>query len=201
MDDKKKMAVVGALFAVIVAVGAFQLVNSGAPEPAPKKVAKKDDTKADDKVEAQNPLYAVDLPSRDPFKPGSLNPIEGLKVPDPVQPNRAPTDPPRRYRNVPNQLQELPPLTGNFAPAHPGDLSVQPNMPPKSAFGYALSGVIVGEKPAAVFVDAQGTQRLVPLVGALDGDTRVVSVSKIRVTVQFKNKTLDLSPGGNGSAN
>jgi hypothetical protein len=70
-----------------------------------------------------------------------------------------------------------------------------------ATFAYALEGIILGPHTAAVFVDSAGNERLVPLGGALDGDTRLVKVEGGRVTVRFHGKELRLTPGGNDSGN
>jgi hypothetical protein len=83
--------------------------------------------------------------------------------------------------------------SGAFAP-----LTVEPQKP---TFGYRLSGLISGNHPAAVFTDASGAQRLVPLNGSLDGDTQLVAVQKGRAVVSFRGKHLKLSLGGTPDAN
>jgi type II secretory pathway component PulC len=64
-------------------------------------------------------------------------------------------------------------------------------------FAYQVKGVIVGKKPMAVFEDDNGNQRLVPLGGSLDGDSKVVAIEKGKVRIRHhgKEKTLDLPEG------
>ena len=90
-------------------------------------------------------------------------------------------------------MQPLP-LSGALGNAQIG---VAPSGPDPSAFGYQVSGVIVGSKPAAVFTDSGGNQRLVPVGGSLDGDSKVISIDKGQVTVEHRGKKLRLPLGGN----
>jgi hypothetical protein len=72
----------------------------------------------------------------------------------------------------------------------PGLPTIKPGVP------YALTGIIIGEKPAAVFVDSLGTQRLVQLGGSLDGDTVVSKIERREVTLRINNKYHTLTLGG-----
>ncbi len=208
MDDKKKITVIGALALVIVAVGAFQFLSpSGPATVAGKKDAKKTALKGDGTDESAGPKYpllADNLPDRDPFVgPDLTDPTKPL-----IPPTTAPKGPslPAAKRGGSNRWSP-PPLGGpGFSPlplsgqvggnmASPGGLA---NTAPKEPeFAFTLSGVIVGHRPAAVFRDAQGNQRLIPMGGALDGDTHVESVSEGEVRVRYRGKTLRLSMGGN----
>lgn len=64
-------------------------------------------------------------------------------------------------------------------------------------FAYTMKGVIVGDKPMAVFEDDGGNQRLVPLGGSVDRDTKVVGIEKgkVRIRHRGKDKTLNLPEG------
>ncbi len=187
MDDKKKLAVMGVLVAVVIAVGAFQFVGGGSPEPAPAKpkAAPKDAAKSGpEAAEVKNALSPAELASRDPFKPETL-PGEHRNLPNPISPRTVS----KRLESVP----ELPP----FPIDKSGSIGNVSFAPPKAAISYGLSGVILGARPAAVFVDPQGGQRLVQVGEALDGDTRVIGVEKGTAIVSFRGKTLRIS-GGNG---
>jgi hypothetical protein len=194
MDEKKKIIVLGTLFAAFIAVGAFSFIPKGQPqefegqtEEASAKVPVAEEKKV---ATLPNPRFAAPLAARDPFQvPESrLLPLE------PEQPVRGitPTRP----------LQEL---AGNLP--LPGTLGVEPvridglalaeqqrpdEDPP---FGYSVSGVVVGERPLVVFKDAQGNQRLVGEGAALDGDTRVKAVSLTYVSVSYRGKNLRLTVG------
>ena len=115
-DDKKKLMVLGGLVAVMLAVGAFTFMGGGS-SPAPvvepaststtvtkvaadgtlsgNPVASKDGAAVEEDV-PKNPLYAADLPQRDPFvttMPGA-NDRGGFAQPPtsaPVRPSRRPT--------------------------------------------------------------------------------------------------------------
>lgn len=191
MDSKKKTAILVALFVVIIAVGAFQFSGMADGSPAPKAQAK--DKKAKDKgastteekPAAKNPAVSADLAQRDPFHQEDL-------LPPPTPTPQQPVQQPRRVRNLPN-MPELPPA--QIDKTGLAGLGVTP----ERQQGYAVSVVILGSRPAAVFVDAQGGERLVPLGGALDGDTQVVGIEKGAVSVRFRGKTLRIPTGGNGS--
>ncbi|HWA83342.1 MAG TPA: hypothetical protein VG820_07920 [Fimbriimonadaceae bacterium] len=192
MKDNKKLIVVVALALVIVCVGVFQFLSSGSPAPA--KSVKKDSKKASTDALAddtpKNPLFAQNLPTRDPFQaPASVTTPPQAQQQKPIQP---PTDSGQR-------VPTLPPLQidkqGGFGNA---PLSVQPV--PEAKFAFTVSGVMLGTKPMAVFTDAQGNQRLVMLGGSLDPDSTVVSIDKDAVTVRFHGKTLRLTVEGNPNA-
>jgi hypothetical protein len=221
-DDKKKVLVVGILFAVLAGVGAFTFLGGSAPKPVvaakkdpSKSAATKEDPatkvdekgnvveKTDDPQAATNPLYAAELPQRDPFEtraPAGADPYAMTKTtPPPANPlppaNSGRHSSGRRSSgggSIP-PMQPLP-LSGALGNAQIG---VSPTGPDPSAFGYQVSGVIVGNRPAAVFTDSGGNQRLVPVGGSLDGDSKVISIDKGQVTVEHRGKKLRLPLGGN----
>jgi hypothetical protein len=188
-DNKKKLIVVGALALLIVCVGAFQFLSGSSSPPPPAAVAKKDVKKVADPTPvepAKNPLFSQNLPARDPFtQPASM-------APKPVTP--APAPQPKETRQP-----SLPPMEintkGGFGNA---PLTVQPD--PEAKFGFTLSGVMLGQRPMAVFTDSQGNQRLILLGGSIDPDTKVISIEKDAVTVRFHGKTLRLTVEGNPNA-
>ena len=191
MDEKKKLAILGVLGATIVAVGAFQLVSGGA-EPQPVKQTKKvvSPIKGDDKKEVKNALAMLELPARDPFKPAAL---AAINVPAPTAAQLG-TLPLWAKANRKNPAAELPPFQIDKSGSLPNP-TVGPMIATRPDFGYGLSGVILGSRPAAVFTDGQGGQRLVPVGGSLDGDTRVMGIEKGAVTVSFRGKTIRISGG------
>jgi hypothetical protein len=195
-DDKKKIIVLSALALVIVCVGVFQFALGGSPEPPPavaKKTDKKDAAQQPAPEGPKNPEYVVNLPQRDPFQSQILPQM----TPTP-QPTPTPTPAPVRqvkeptYRPMPG-----PEITGaGFDPgAKPIVVAV-----PEPKFAFMLSGVMLGEKPMAVFTDSQGGQRLVLLGGSLDPDSKVVSIERDAVTVKFHGKALRLTVEGNPNA-
>lgn len=220
-DDKKKLYVLGALVVVIFAVGAFQLFGSGgnAPTPAAAKTASPtgsaegeyaadnadnataeyaaDGAEGTDASTSEDPLqqlYAMGLPARDPFL--QLAALPGSEQAATTPPPPAPAKPP--VRRAP--WREIPPfpIPGNFGGnvAIPGS-QPNPDLPPPGP-AYAVSGVIRGEKNAAVVSDSSGRQRLVKEGQELDGDTRVHSIHKDKVVLKTKDgKTITLNVGGN----
>lgn len=193
MDNKKKLLILIALFVVIITVGAFQMMSSGTPdkpaETKAKDTAKTDKADKDAKAGPANPLVAADLAQRNPFHQEDLLPPP-LPTAQTAQAQQA-AKPRRMFPRMP----ELPPAqidkTGGIGP-----LGIAPV---NQGAGYAVSGVILGSRPAAVFVDAQGGERLVPLNGSVDGDTKVVGIEKGAVSVRFRGKTIRIPTGGNGS--
>jgi hypothetical protein len=191
-DDKKKLIVVVALAVVILAVGVFQF-TSGGSQPAPI-TSKKDEKKVVPEEQPEplkNPMFAADLRPRDPFKePASIAAAQ-------TKPN-VPQAPVGKI-NPPSQMPDVTfDKTGSFGQAGPlgpvGPVVVEPPVP---QFGYRLSGVMLGAKPMAVFTDLQGNQRLILLGGALDPESKVLSITKDAVEVMFHGKTLRLTVEGN----
>jgi hypothetical protein len=212
-DDKKKIVVVGVLALVVVAVGAFQFSSMSAEPPAKKQeqVATTEGQEPaqgseDKQFEPLNKLVAQALPTRDPFRMGSLvqdQPVE--PAPQPVQePVRQQKPAAPMQRRPASGLQgEIPPFNVGLAPGAqlPGAGGEVIPFQAENAFNYELAGVMVGERPVAVFKDEKGGQRLVPVGGSLDGDSRVTSITRGKVTVRHKGKTITLTMGGTASAN
>ena len=213
MDDKKKKLALLGLFLVIVAVGAFQFTSGSSP--AENKSKKPDVAKANEaKIAGSNAMYAetdveatsmavvAALPTRDPFDGSAWQPK--VEAPKPV------VSSPRTSTSVPRPKGRL---GGTLPPFDPSGLGQLPNaggqgaiglqpgkpMPEIDTFSYSVSGVITGARPAAVVTDSSGNQRLVPLGGAIDGDARIVGISRGQVVVRHKNKTLTLTVGGTSS--
>jgi hypothetical protein len=63
-------------------------------------------------------------------------------------------------------------------------------------FAYKVVGVIGGSRPAALFEDSAGNQKVVPEGTRIDSDSRVMSVGDGTVSISFRGKTLRLSVGG-----
>lgn len=206
-DDKKKVIVLGVLFAVIAGVGAFSMLGGSSPAPAPDAAASKDGSSDPNKKKVveeepegpKNPLYAADLAQRDPFQPKAMpvDPAVAAAMKAATQP--LPTPPKsRRSGRVSGGggYTSIPPVQiSGTLPS--GNIGLTPTGPDPSTFNYSVSGVIVGQRPAAVFTDSQGNQRLVPVGGSLDGDSKVVSIDKGQVTVEHRGKKLRLPLGGN----
>lgn len=219
-DDKKKLVVIGALATVLLGVGAFTFLGGGSPPPPAPVEAKKADTGKEDGTQVtkvdengnpieteekdppKNPLYAMDLPQRDPFQ---VRPLAGDEFKAPTQPLPPPSKPaPRRpgtrrsagggdYGTSP-----YPPLGGVLPGPEGGSVTLTPSGPDPSAFGYTVSGTMTGgSKSIAVFTDSNGNQRMVPVGGSLDGDSKVLSIEKGSVTIEHRGKKQRLSLGGN----
>ncbi|MBC8065218.1 MAG: hypothetical protein H7Y17_10335 [Chlorobia bacterium] len=220
-DDKKKFIVIGALATVLLGVGAFTFLGGSTPPPAPVETAKAEDGKGDgtkvakvdengnpivgeEKDPPKNPLYVMDLPQRDPFQ---VRPLAGdeFKPPTPTQ-QLPPTTRPANHRTGTRRssggndygTSPYQPLTGSLPNAGGGSVTLTPSGPDPSAFGYTVSGTMTGgDRPVAVFTDSNGNQRMVPVGGSLDGDSKVLSVEKGSVTIEHRGKKQRLSLGGN----
>jgi hypothetical protein len=202
MDDKQKTVAVAALAVVVVGVGAFQFLggSSGPSSKKPKtdKAHVSSSPAGDAKKAAKDvstppdPLLATPLPTRDPFQEGKIT----NALPDPNAGRGAQQG---KGIRVPGGGRIPPfdtsggrgpyPMTGSPG-ALPGSLPPKPDV-----FSMTLAAVIVGDKPAAVFQDEQGNQRLVTLGGKIDGDSVVTSISRGSVTVSRKGKTVTLTVG------
>jgi hypothetical protein len=207
--DKRKLAVVAALALAVLGIGAFQFTamsKSDKPAHAASKASKAGAAShGDAAVEASNPAsedkqIVMALPSRDPFAPGQLEAVETAQPPQKSPPPDQPR--PSQGRTATNfppfpvgDLGQLP-SAGGLVPTGP-KVDVKPVEPP---FGYSLSGVIDGVRPAAVFTDSSGSQRLVQVGGSLDGDSQVIRVENGKVTVRHRGKTMTLNVGGNPNA-
>lgn len=211
MNDKKKLVVMILLGVVVLGVGAFQFTQmSSAPAPAPKTEAKANDKGDGKAVEGEQPdpmkqLYALGQ-KRDPFQAGALPPLDTTGTTPPTQ-----QDPPAQSKPPRTALRPRPGDPGGFQlpPVNPipGNLNIQPTNGgatgpsmtlPTPGPSYNVTGVITGERPAAVFVDASGNQRLVTVGSSLDGDSQLVGVEKGNVTLRNKKtgKTQTLTVGG-----
>ncbi len=215
-NEKKKTLLVTALAVVLIGVGAFQFVPKGASaaKSAPKTSAVKDDKKTDPNTqtaqnepdpqqEALKAMVKDPLPKRDPFQPGDLPEVAApTTVPTPPvaapsQPNRTGT-PHAGSGVITHPLPPVDPgrISGNFPS---GNVTINPGAPLRTPgeFAYKVTGVISGPKPMAVFEDDGGNQRLVPVGGSIDGDSRVVGIEngKVHIRHRGKDQTLTLSEG------
>lgn len=206
MNDKQKGIVVAVLVVLVLGIGAFQFANMSSPappKPAPEK--EKDTVSAEatgePEVDPMAGLFALNMKPRDPFQEDSLPQIETATPP--TQPTPPPVSNPGRTIRPPR------PLDGGLNPwdvqgplpnsgpngLKPSDPLVNPDEP-----NFRVNGVILGARPAAVFVDGNGNQRLVTVGSSLDGDSQLVSVEKGKVTVRRKGKTLTYNVGGTPDA-
>lgn len=222
-NDKKKMMMLGGLGLVLVAVGAFQFIpKTSAPvAPAatdtaaaekktdgPDKSAKSDDPQRDEVIAMVTPLA-----KRDPFAPQTA--MEDTQPTNSVMPEQQPTFKPVKspqslgggtgprdpFPNNPG-MKPFDPSGGAGTLPAPGDdghvrlADAKPLRQPGD-LAFEVKGVVVGDKPMAVFEDDSGNQRLVPLGGSLDPDSKVVGIEKgkVRIRHKGKEKTLRLPEG------
>ncbi len=196
MDDKKKILILALLAIAIIGIGAFQFKKLSPAPPAPASVESGAATSpaatiakpATDPGGYRNPLHGSVLAQRDPF-------AESAQATSPARPEpELPVQrPPRLQGDMPAMPTGLAPFPVNPGPALPTDAPAMV----RPQFAYTLVGTILGVKPAAVFENPEGVQKLVLLGAAIDHQSRVVEIHEGRVTVQFQGKTHRLSLGGN----
>ncbi|MGE0002550.1 MAG: hypothetical protein AB7F50_09220 [Fimbriimonadaceae bacterium] len=202
MKDKKTLVLV-ALGVVLVAVGAFGFLKpepkitpkvvdtlepAGSPKADPQAASAAKEPGNDERAEQLMALVTGPLQPRDPFElQGSLQAVEVATPPTTNTPPVAGNIPPPTRRTSP--VPPLEPVPGNLS-GPVGGIGVSPGAPIRqpSELGYRVKGVVVGAKPVVVLEDDNGNQRLVPAGVSIDGDSKVVSVSKGRVTIQHKGK-------------
>lgn len=219
--DKKKLLAVGALAVVVLCVGVFEFAGGGSQEPAPTKkpaghakagaslvpgqnpAATSPDGKGSSQVVAANDgkgdklaITQSDVTTeRDPFDGSKFQQLPpkqtGPITPSKVMPAPAPLPLQGRLGIAPVQ----PDIAGSKLPNPGAGLPVAARAADPNAFNYSVSGVITGDRPAAVFADAQGNQRLIQLGTSLDPDTKVVAISRGRVTVRHHGKDMTLTVG------
>jgi hypothetical protein len=203
--EKKQLIAVGAMVVMILGIGAFQMMQgSGAPPPAPTEAKKESELEEDKdkKPEIKNPEVASPLRRRDPFMMASFaNDEEAFEVPAPVAPKpevKRPKVLPGRpsHSNGHTKFEfdgdELP-VAGSLNERSEGPKPIVPEV----KFGYTLIGILDGVRDVAVFQDAAGNQRMVPVGQAIDGDATLLSVSRGSVRVKFHAQTLVLTIGEN----
>ncbi|MBS1723771.1 MAG: hypothetical protein JSS66_12555 [Armatimonadetes bacterium] len=138
------------------------------------------------------------LPRRDPFE------SQDNRAPDTTPAQPVQTAPQQPVKPVHRPTAErfaysapVSPLAGTLpnGGTSPGmDVSHAPPLRQPSEFAYKVTGVIVGHKPMAVFEDDSGNQRLVPVGGSIDGDSKVVGVERGKVRIVHRGKEKTLSP-------
>lgn len=192
MDNKKKL-VFGALGVALLGVGAFQFVGGSKDSPTATAAEPKIDVS---KALAQLRPSVPPLSPRDPFAPG--------KLPGAAEPEQRPSEPAKGTGgSKPSMGGSQPPINwGDQLPQLGGSQTTEavPVTPQAPVFPYTLIGVVAGDTPAAVFTDTAGNQRLVTQGGSLDGDSKVVSIERGKVKIQFGKETLTLTIGGTASA-
>lgn len=114
--------------------------------------------------------YAMNVPAPPPAQPA---PPKEPKVEAPVRPGTN------------SGYQPMDPMKGSLpAPGQSGPTGAPMVATPM----YRVKGILLGAKPMAVFEDGSGNQKLVPLGGSVDGDTKVVAIEKGKVRVSHKGK-------------
>ncbi len=226
-NDKKKTIVFVGLAVVLLAVGAFQFIpkdkpvkatvvdatsGSGGTSPDGQQADGKkpelgpDGKKLDPQKELLRAMVSAPLARRDPFAQETVPPTASTNNP-PTQPQ---IDQPKVARMGSSGGGSMPKMGGTVPPYEPlpqgGGIGANPNeqgltkaapLRQPGEFAYKVRGVLNGPKPMAVFEDDSGNQRLVPLGGSVDGDSKVVGIERGKVHIRHKgkDKTLTLTEG------
>lgn len=225
-NDKKKTIVLASLAAVLLAVGAFQMIPKPSPEPPKPTVSSVAPTNPTNKGGAESPagkgtgelaekdidpqkqmllsMVKDPMPMRDPFSPTMDLNTEPKQEAPPVPTHSSGPAPKSNWR-PPSGME---PMQGDVLPVNPGSpngegLGSKTNMIPSTPLrqpgemNFQVKGIIVGKKPMAVIEDDSGAQRLVPLGGSVDGDSKVIGIEKgkVRIRHRGKDKTMSLPEG------
>lgn len=176
-----------ALALVMVGIGAMNFLPHGgsAPVPPKPKPIAQNSPQITQTLTVKNPQYANLLPARDPFS----SPLKNVSALSAGQNPRMIT--PQSLGSTSGGTT----LPGPNGTAMSGNIAIAPITPQAPPFSYQLSGVIQGHKPAAVFTDTEGNQRLVPIGGSLDGDTTLEHVGANAVTVRYHGDAIHLTLG------
>lgn len=194
-DDKKKLAVVGALFLVILAVGAFNFIGGSSPAPSKPSEKKKAAEAAQAETGPKNPMFATALAERDPFTPPEP-PKTAETTPVPGQPtNPVKPEPDKAGLNGP-----ILPIPTEFSavPIPPrGHVRSGPRVSrPAGPASVSATGVVLGASPAAVLQDNSGHQFVLSVGETRDG-VRVLRVTENSVTVSDHGSRRRLTVGDN----
>ena len=212
LADKKKLLVIAGLAVAVLGIGVFEFAGGGGQAPAPEKkpaaharsnaaagTQKSGDAATPSASASGNPAdgkpsevpgATQEVAERDPFDGSKFMPAptkQGTPAPSPAQTRPAPAPMPGKL----GPLSVTPDVPGGRLP-NPAAFAGQHD---PNAFDYAVSGVITGERPAVIFADSQGNQRLIQLGGSLGPDTKVVAISRGKVTVRHHGKELNLTVG------
>ncbi len=199
MDEKKKIVVMAVLAVMTLGIGAFQFMPKGeAPvvtvkQEVPAFMKEQAAAELAAKEGPRNPLMAANLAARDPFQvPASMQVRANIDSPVPP-PLREPT-----RRQAPFNLVNVRPAPSIGLSELPQGIEggIEKAAEPEAPFGYTVGGVVVGARPAVVFRDVAGNQRLVMQGGEVDGDSTLKLVRMDHVVVIYKGKSLRLKVGG-----
>lgn len=198
--DKKQLVVVGVLVAVVLSVGAFQVMRK--PEEAPVATTKKpvtgDGKGGEAAVKVAGPKYPELLPlaPRDPFLTAGFVAVGTTPTPAPIKPPGG-TGIPAGPKGTLIDISKGPGFTGDLRGV---PTPLVPAEPPKPVFGYTLVGIVNGAHPMAVFDDGKGNQQLVEVGQGIGPSATILTISRGSVRVKFNAETLEFNVGGNPNA-
>ncbi len=188
----------------VASAGNSATANANAAMPNARVTDVKAEAEATANISEDDPirkLYAYKLPVRDPFA-DTTNP----QIATPTQQ----TPPPQNNKPAPRNNPPKREIGGSISPWDPsgsvpglpgvGQGGATANLQLDGGFNWHMSGMIEGARPAVVFSDDQGNQKLVAAGGAIDPDSKLVSVSNGKVVVSHKGKKITLTMGGKPDA-
>lgn len=219
--QKKQTIVLGALVAVIAAVGAFQFMGSSKPNAVDTSAKKAEKPKDEELVavndETKTPeqeiierLMATATSPRDPFAPQAVVIDNADQQGEPQQQER-----PTNYVNPYDQHGGKRPgteITGQFPPnggnqgSGPGvgPLQVDPESLPNgvgntNGLPFALRGVMIGRTKKLCILEFADGRQMLAVEGQTfgrDRETTIVSVSNEEVVLTHKGQQIHLALNG-----
>jgi hypothetical protein len=218
--QKKQTIVLGALVAVIAAVGAFQFMGSK-PKPVDTTEKKAEKPKDEELVamngETKTPeqeiierLMATATSPRDPFAPQAVV-IDNVDQ----QGEQQPTQQPNQYNQ--NGLKPDPEITGNFGQGSfgsnngnqgtgtgVGPLQVDPESLPNgvgntNGLPFALRGVMIGRTKKLCILEFADGRQMLAVEGqsfGRDRETTIISVTNEEVVLTHKGQQINLALNG-----
>ncbi len=105
------------------------------------------------------------------------------KVLDPAAPSAATASP-----------NAVKPALNAPAAGQPANGQPTPAAAPEPKFGWRLIGISVGKRQGIALFESDGKSKSVSRGAQLDSDSKVLSISKTRVTLDFHGKRLELMP-------
>jgi len=157
------------------------------------------ETKPNQKPETQpKPEVKPDKPGKSPFRPVNTARRTARQASQFNRESTAPLDPMVGALPQVGPDGTLAASSGQGGTNNGAQVRVEPGkiLRQPGEFAYQLSGVVIGDAPAVVLQDDSGKQRLVRQGGAIDGDSRVVSVNRNAVVVRHNGKNITLKLGG-----
>ena len=200
-SDKNKIVMLGAMGVLLLGVGAFQFIGSGAPAPAPKKTEEGAAAAAAAAAapttppKSDNVFAEMPLAQRDPFAPQIAPKVD----PNAVGQNTPAPPSPRGLNPMDVGAPPMPPMPGGvegLPQPQPGENTGNGASIASSEPSLRLSGVVIGDRPIALIQTEGGKQRTVKVGDTVSGQ-KVTSISRRGVVLVGNGQRTTLSLKGN----